>query len=218
MRQLPSTPAEPPADARAWLDAFCLAVVCRRRERVDRLCEVPLEVLRQDDSVDEYVLHRIDTLQTYWFERPMDDVVKKLLATMETSAPDAVARAPKDFVNRIDYQPVALFHRLVTRDHDAFAAALAEALRHHGEYWGDSAAPRAGGARPAGDGESGVRLRVPGRPEAAVHAHVSAQPRTYRGDTRLSRAPAERARVRCGARRAGDRSAGTAVRAWTVTR
>lgn len=143
VRQLPTIPAEPPADARAWLDAFYLAVACRQQDRLERLCQVPLEVLRQDESVDEYVLHWIDTLQTYWLERPMDDVVEKLLATMTTSAPEAVTRAPKDFVNRIDYQPVALFHRLVTRDHDAFAEALAEALAHHGEYWGDSAAPRA---------------------------------------------------------------------------
>ncbi|MER5257206.1 Imm49 family immunity protein [Streptomyces sp. NPDC002855] len=32
---------------------------------------------------------------------------------------------------------------MLTRDHDAFAEALAEALAHHGTHWGDSAAPRA---------------------------------------------------------------------------
>ncbi|WP_308307645.1 immunity 49 family protein [Streptomyces sp. ISL-10] len=143
VRQLPAVPAEPPADARAWLDAFYIAVVCRQSARLERLRLVPLEVLRQDDSIDEYVLHWIDTLQTYWAERPMDDVVEKLLATMTTSAPDAVTRAPKNFVNLIDYQPVALFHRLITRDHDAFAEALTEALAHHATYWGDSPAPRA---------------------------------------------------------------------------
>ncbi|MBO8190142.1 immunity 49 family protein [Streptomyces oryzae] len=141
--QIPATPADPPADARAWLDAFYVCVVCRQRERLDRLCQVPLEVLRQDESVDEYVLHWIDTLQTYWAQRPMDDVAQKLITTMETSAPDTATSTPKDFVNRIDYQPVALFHRLITRDHDAFAEALGEALAHHGAYWGDSAAPRA---------------------------------------------------------------------------
>ncbi|GGW42077.1 immunity 49 family protein [Streptomyces xantholiticus] len=143
VRQLPAVPAEPPADARAWLDAFYVAVVCRQSARIDRLCQVPLEVLRQDDSIDEYVLHWIDTLQTYWAERPMDNVVEKLLATMKTSAPDALTRAPKDFVNLIDYQPVALFHRLITRDHEAFAEALTEAVAHHATYWGDSPAPRA---------------------------------------------------------------------------
>ncbi|WP_309140400.1 Imm49 family immunity protein [Streptomyces sp. PKU-EA00015] len=142
VRQLPAISAEPPADARAWLDAFYVSVVCRQRDRVNRLCRVPLEVLRRDDSVDEYVLHWIDTLQTYWSESPMDDVVEKLIATMKASAPEGVTRAPKDFVDLIDYQPAALFHRLITRDHDAFAEALTEALAHHATYWGESAAPR----------------------------------------------------------------------------
>ncbi|MGW7072119.1 immunity 49 family protein [Streptomyces sp. NPDC054872] len=143
VRQLPAIPAAPPAQARAWLDAFYAAVACRQTERADRLCQVPLEVLRQDDSVDAYVLHWIDTLQTYWSERNMDDVVAKLLATMETSHPESLTHTPKDFADLIDYQPVALFHRLIARDHDAFAKALAEAVDHHRSYWGDSAAPRA---------------------------------------------------------------------------
>ncbi|MDT0321800.1 Imm49 family immunity protein [Streptomyces millisiae] len=46
-------------------------------------------------------------------------------------------------MDRIDYQPAALFRRLITGDHAAFGAALAEALAHHGAYWGGSAAPRA---------------------------------------------------------------------------
>ncbi|MFI6090457.1 immunity 49 family protein [Streptomyces sp. NPDC051218] len=143
VRQLPATQAAPPADARAWLDAFYVAVACRQKGRADRLCEVPIEVLRQDDAVDAYVLHWIDTLQTYWSERPMDDVVAKLLDTMKTSHPESLTHTPKDFSDLIDYQPVALFHRLIARDHDAFAKALAEAVAHHGTYWGDSAAPRA---------------------------------------------------------------------------
>ncbi|MET9886484.1 immunity 49 family protein [Streptomyces sp. NPDC006430] len=141
--QLPATPADPPADARAWLDALYLAIVCREHDRVARLCRVPLETLRQDDSVDAYVLHWIDTLQTYFSDSSMDAVVEKLLATMQTSMPDALTHAPDDFVNRIDFQPVALFHRLIARDHDAFGKALAEALAEHGGYWGGSAAPRA---------------------------------------------------------------------------
>ncbi|MFK0257976.1 immunity 49 family protein [Streptomyces sp. NPDC090445] len=141
--RLPALPAAPPADARAWLDAFYLAVVCRQTERIDRLCGVPMERLREDDSVDEYVLHWIDTLQTYFARRNMDEVVDKLLATIRTSMPERIDRAPKDFVNRIDYQPVALLHRLITGDRDAFAETLAEAVTEHAGYWGSSQAPRA---------------------------------------------------------------------------
>ncbi|MEN8651498.1 Imm49 family immunity protein [Streptomyces sp. 21So2-11] len=81
--------------------------MCRQRDRINRLCQVPLKTLRHDDSVDDYVLHWIDTLQTYFSERPLDDVVAKLLSTMETSTPDTVNQAPQDFVNRVDYQPVS---------------------------------------------------------------------------------------------------------------
>ncbi|MFI0220403.1 immunity 49 family protein [Streptomyces lydicus] len=140
--QLPATLAEPPADARAWLDAFYVTVVCRQWGRVRRLCQVPLEALQRDESVDAYVLHWIDTLQTYFSERPMDDTVEKLIDAIKMSEPEASTEAPKDFVNLIDYQPIALFHRLITRNHDAFAETLAEALDHHETYWGDSAAPR----------------------------------------------------------------------------
>jgi hypothetical protein len=73
----------------------------------------------------------------------VDDVVERLVATMQTSVPDRVTHAPGDFVNRIDYQPAALFHRLLARDHEAFAGALAEALAEHRGYWGACAAPRA---------------------------------------------------------------------------
>ncbi|MEU7717907.1 immunity 49 family protein [Streptomyces tibetensis] len=141
--RLPAFPAEPPADARAWLDALYLAIVCRQSDRIGRLCRVPLETLRQDDGVDAYVLHWIDTLQAYFSDGTgMDDVVQKLIATIETSGRDDVTRAPLEFVNGIDYQPAALFHRLIARDHDTFAKTLAEAVAEHREYWGTSTAPR----------------------------------------------------------------------------
>ncbi|MFE9370100.1 immunity 49 family protein [Streptomyces sp. NPDC006711] len=140
---LPALPAEPPADARAWLDALYLALVCRQWERIGRLCHVPLDRLREDDSVDEYVLHWVDTLQSFFSGRPMDDTVGRLLDTMRAAAPDAVTHAPMDYVHRIDYAPVALFHAVIAADHDAFTRTLAEAVEQHAAHWGDSRAPRA---------------------------------------------------------------------------
>ncbi|KJY21534.1 MULTISPECIES: immunity 49 family protein [unclassified Streptomyces] len=141
--RLPAAPAAPPADARAWLDAVYFALACRAHDRVARLCRVPLETLRQDDTVDAYVLHWVDTLRTYLSGGAGDAVVEKLLATMQASLPETLTHSPDGFVNRVDYQPVALFHRLFTRDHEAFGAALTEALAEHGGYWGESGAPRA---------------------------------------------------------------------------
>ncbi|KJK46242.1 immunity 49 family protein [Streptomyces sp. NRRL F-4428] len=141
--RLPATPAAPPADARAWLDAVYLALVCRAHDRVARLCEVPLEVLRQDDTVDVHVLHWIEALRTYLSGGPTDAVVEKLLAAMQTSLPEALTHAPDEFVNGVDFQPVALFHRLFTREHETFAEVLPEAIAEHGGYWRESGAPRA---------------------------------------------------------------------------
>lgn len=143
-RPLPAFPARPPADARAWLDAFYLAVICRQQSRIQRLAHVPMEVLRQDDCADAYLLHWIGALQTY--VRPdgsMDEVVEKLSAAMQTSYGDALSHAPAEFVAALEYQPVALFHRLLARDPEAFAKALDEALTEHAAYWGASTAPRA---------------------------------------------------------------------------
>ncbi|WP_245769152.1 immunity 49 family protein [Streptomyces indicus] len=143
-RPLPAFPAAPPADARAWLDTFYLAIVCRDRARIQRLREVPLDVLGEDPTADPYLLHWIDTLQTYFAaDCSMDDVVEKLLAVIDASHGEAVTRAPADFVNAVDYQPVALFHRLIARDHEKFAKTLADALKEHVRFWGDSTAPRA---------------------------------------------------------------------------
>ncbi|MFD3518001.1 immunity 49 family protein [Streptomyces sp. NPDC058657] len=143
-RPLPAFPAQPPADARAWLDAFYLAVICRQQSRIQRLARVPMEVLRQDGCADAYLLHWIDALQTY--VRPdssMDEVVGKLSAAMQTSYGDALSHAPVEFVDAVEYQPVALLHRLLARDPEAFAKTLDEALTGHAAYWGASTAPRA---------------------------------------------------------------------------
>ncbi|MFI7010939.1 immunity 49 family protein [Streptomyces sp. NPDC050145] len=140
---VPATGTEVRGDARAWLDAFYLTLVTRERDRTTRLCEVPLDTLRAAGPVDDYVLHWIDTLQSHWLRRPTDDVVTKLVTTMERSHPEASTRTPKDFLDLVDYQPVALFHRLLTQDHEAFGETLTAALGHHARYWGDSAAPGA---------------------------------------------------------------------------
>ncbi|MBC9712960.1 immunity 49 family protein [Streptomyces sp. TRM66268-LWL] len=143
-RPLPAFPANPPADARAWLDAFYLAVICRDRGRIQRLGQVPLDVLRQDATADTYLLHWIGTLQAYFTpECPIDDVAEKLGEAISASYGDEVSRAPLEFVDAVEYQPVSLFHRFLARDHEKFARTLADALKEHVRYWGDSPAPRA---------------------------------------------------------------------------
>jgi hypothetical protein len=140
---LPATGPAPHAGARAWLDAFWTAVVCRDGDRLRLLCQVPVEDLRRvGPDLDDYVFHWIDTLQSYLGSVPAEDLVKKLVTTMETSDPKVATRTPADFLNLVDYRPIALFHRLLTRQEDHFTRALAEALDHHAVHYRDSADPR----------------------------------------------------------------------------
>ncbi|MEV7192462.1 Imm49 family immunity protein [Streptomyces sp. NPDC093510] len=150
---LPATGPVPVADARAWLDAFYLGVVCREQDRLTLLCDVPPDDLRRAAPHDAYVFHWIETLRAVWLRQPMDDVVQHLIATMETSHPHVATRTPSDFLNLIDYQPAALLHRMVAGDREAFTETLTEALAHHERYWTDRAARSddaagAGGAAP----------------------------------------------------------------------
>lgn len=141
---LPATGPAPYADGRTWLDTFWLGLICRDHARLTRLCQVPLDDLRRVTDADAYLFHWIDTLRSYWLRHDLNEaVVPRLVATMETSHPDVATRTPTHLLNQIDYQPVALFHRLLTRDHAGFAEALSEALVHHESYWKGSGDPRA---------------------------------------------------------------------------
>ncbi|WP_353941599.1 immunity 49 family protein [Streptomyces sp. HUAS MG91] len=140
---VPATGPEVRGDARAWLDVFWLTLVTRERERTERLCAVEPGTLRDERTpADDHVLHFADTLRAYWLRRPVDEVVGKLAAAMDAAHPKTVTLAPKDFVNSVDYQPIGLFHRLLTQEDDRFTALLTEALEDHRGYWAGSAAPR----------------------------------------------------------------------------
>lgn len=134
VRDIPATGPQPYADAGNWLTAFWFAVVCRDQNRMDQLCEVPLELLRASGAeYDEYIYHWVDSLQTYWLERP--GLVDKLIAAIEASHPDVARIADRDLLQKILYQPINLFHRFLRKDHDGFNEALLEALQLHKQYW-----------------------------------------------------------------------------------
>ncbi|MEU4686445.1 immunity 49 family protein [Streptomyces xinghaiensis] len=134
MRSLPATGPMSTADAGTWLTAFWLAVICRERQRMTELCEVPLERLRSPEGqYDEYIYHWVDTLQTYWLRRP--GLVEKLTATFEASDPSVARIAPKDLLQGLLYPPINLFYHFVRRDEPGFSPALVEALKLHQAYW-----------------------------------------------------------------------------------
>nr|WP_233477872.1 immunity 49 family protein [Streptomyces sp. SID7804] len=134
VRTIPAVGITHFVDAGTWLDAFWLAVVCRDQARMTQLCEVPIETLRASGAVfEEYIYDWVDTLQTYWLERP--GLGDKLTAAFDGTDPDRLRFLDRETMLKVLYPPINLFYRFVTRDADKFNEALAQALELHKEYW-----------------------------------------------------------------------------------
>ncbi|MFD9223140.1 immunity 49 family protein [Streptomyces sp. NPDC060064] len=134
MRTLPAIGPRSFADAGNWLTAFWLAVVCREQQRMTQLCEIPLERLRSPEGqYDEYIYYWVDTLQTYWLQRP--GLVEKLTAAFQVSDPAVARVAPRDMLQGLLYPPINLFYHFVRKDEEGFSPALVEALKLHKAYW-----------------------------------------------------------------------------------
>ncbi|MFC7845766.1 immunity 49 family protein [Streptomyces sp. NPDC057382] len=118
----------------SWLSAFYLAVICRERDRITALCQVPLSLLRENGGqFEEYHYAWIDTLQTYWLGGP--DLVPKLVAAVDGTEPEAVA--DPETVSKLLYPPMEVFHRFIRKDPETFNQALARALELHKQYWSE---------------------------------------------------------------------------------
>ncbi|WP_254401149.1 immunity 49 family protein [Streptomyces sp. AC555_RSS877] len=134
MRIIPSTGRQPYIKPGNWLTAFWLSVVCREQDRMSQLCEISLDTLRTSGTdYDEYVYHWIDSLQTYWLERP--GLGDKLVTTIQTSSPDVALIADREVLDKILYQPINLFQYFLRKDHEGFNQALVEALELHKSFW-----------------------------------------------------------------------------------
>jgi hypothetical protein len=201
------------ADAGAWLTAFWLAVVCRERERMTRLCEIPLDRLRSPDGrYDDYVYQWIDTLQTYWLRRP--GLVEKLTATLRASDPAIARNVPRDMLQGLLHPPINLFHHFVCKDEEGFSPALVEALKLHKAYWTlteDRSTGHRRGRRtwPSGDRLPGVRRATPDRRRIRVPAQAPPDARLAGRVPDMSRMPTPRRGVM--ASRGAEQARGTAV-------
>ncbi|KUN08672.1 hypothetical protein AQI95_09770 [Streptomyces yokosukanensis] len=118
----------------SWITAFYLAVVCRERDRITALCQVPMSLLRENGSrFAEYHFAWIDTLRTYWLGG--QDLGPKLVAAVDGTDPETVA--DPETVGKLLYPPMEMFHRFIRKDHAGFNQALANALQWHKEYWSE---------------------------------------------------------------------------------
>ncbi|MFF7264970.1 immunity 49 family protein [Streptomyces sp. NPDC008159] len=133
-RTIPAIGAQHFTDAGNWITAFWLAIVCRDQERMTRLCDVPIDLLRASGAVyDEYVYHWADALQAYWMERP--GLGDKFTAAFHGTDPDRLRVAPRELMLKLLYPPLDLFLQFLKRDEEQFNATLVQALRLHKEYW-----------------------------------------------------------------------------------
>lgn len=133
-RTLPATGPQWYVTPDNWLNAFHLAVVCRERDRITALCQVPMSLLRENGgSYDAYFYAWIDALQTYWLGGT--DLGQKLVAAVDGTDPE-VATDPET-AGKLMYPPMEMFHRIIRNDHVGFNRALATALQWHKEYWSE---------------------------------------------------------------------------------
>ncbi|MFD9863363.1 immunity 49 family protein [Streptomyces alboflavus] len=134
VRNLPGTGPQFYANAGNWLTTIWLVIICRERQRMDAMCQIPNELLRASGAHgDEYVYRWAEALQAYWLERP--GLAEKLQSAIEASYPEVVTIAPRDLLQNVLYQPIHLFSFFLRKDHEGFNVALAEALELHKAYW-----------------------------------------------------------------------------------
>jgi hypothetical protein len=134
LKHLPATGPQPYANAGTWVTSFCLAMICRDNQRLNRLAQVPVSLLRESGAVfDEYVYAWVETLQAFWAGR--ENVGERLVTAVDGTNPEAAQYADPELMAKILYPPIILFYRYLRGDHAQFNEALVDALRWHKEYW-----------------------------------------------------------------------------------
>ncbi|MFF3860291.1 immunity 49 family protein [Streptomyces sp. NPDC002209] len=134
LRTISATGPQFYANAGNWLTTLWFVIICRDQPRMNRMCQVSLELLRASGAEgDEYIYHWVDALQTYWREQP--GLLEKLTAAIEQSHPDIATTVPRDLLQCVLYPPINLFYQFLRKDQDGFNQALVEALELHKAYW-----------------------------------------------------------------------------------
>ncbi|MFI6687433.1 immunity 49 family protein [Streptomyces sp. NPDC050485] len=131
---LPATGPTSYTHAGAWVTTVYLAVICRDNERLERLMNVPVSLLRESGAVfDEYMYSWVETFQSLFHGR--DDLGEKLQAAFHGTDPQVLSVGDTETTLKLFYPPINLFYRYVKRDAAEFNEALAEALDWHKQYW-----------------------------------------------------------------------------------
>lgn len=122
------------SDAGNWRSGFYLAVICRDREAVERLCRVPVSILRESSTQsDECAYLFCEALQSLW--QGEATAAARLHAALEATDPEKV-HLGADYVLNVLVPELELVYRFALRDGPAFNQALRFALERHKKYWG----------------------------------------------------------------------------------
>ncbi|MFD3685003.1 immunity 49 family protein [Nocardiopsis sp. NPDC058631] len=126
------------SNAGNWEMAFYLAVTCRDKERVEALCSIPVDFLRQAGESDgaqynQFTYHWVAALQAY--VRGSDDLVGELRQAMELSDPRNGAFGG-EYLNLVSFPQMDVFRCLLMGDSDKFNEALTQGLEWFRDYYG----------------------------------------------------------------------------------
>jgi hypothetical protein len=134
VRSIPASGPHSAADAGNWITAFWLAVICREKDRMTRLCQVPVDLLRASGAeYDDYIYTWIEALQAYWTRR--EDFGRLLVAAAEGTRPEQLRVTSPDLMSMVLWSPIELVTQLVRGDHARFNDSLGLALERHKQYW-----------------------------------------------------------------------------------
>jgi hypothetical protein len=118
------------ANAGRWLTVAWLAVISRQKHLVERLCAVPVDVLRASGAEHPPFVY------------PWQEMVRLFLTGGEIT-PGLVAAAidgtedaePHDHVRLVAYPQIVLLYQVLRRDGDKVNDFLRRAVDSHREYW-----------------------------------------------------------------------------------
>lgn len=127
------------ANVERWIDAFCLAVICRDERKLNYLCNIPLEKTLREYGESKgteyapYVYHWVAALQALVTHR--EGFEDELAAALEKSDPEISGIGDEESVGKLVFPEMLILLRLVERDSGKFNEALAAGVAAFGEYW-----------------------------------------------------------------------------------
>lgn len=118
----------------SWLTSYQVAILTGDRAAVQRLCAVPMDVLRASSTVgDECSYLYVAALQAY--EQRAPDAADRLLAALEATDPTTHEISDEEYVLDLLVPELQLLHRVMKGDISPFNEALQFALERHVGYW-----------------------------------------------------------------------------------